>query len=379
MALNNLPHEILLEITGHLGTDELKNTRLVSRELNEAATETLFKTVRLRPTDDSIERFEKISKVSRLGIYTNCIVIETFPDICFDSQSWDNNTDDFEDWELPGAFTPSFDALSKAFPAATAVELKFSADVVNNSNTLWKGSREPPETRGEILEAFFQSLAARLKDKDLRKIDSLTIVNLSDYAHDELTLSDDFLEVLRSLTELHLHIAIEGESASPENEINEPEFRDFMPHLRNRWLKPIAGRVTALSLYCENYWGAIPRLNVTGLEFPKLRSLALGNYTFAYQSQIDWLTSLTSLEVLILDDSPLVVLLGLAHDFISDFNIDMSGWRSLPLENAHYIVRVCGNLVPWSDYFDQIRSRLCNLKSFQFGHGAWDEEGVGFL
>jgi hypothetical protein len=373
MALNSLPIEILTEIVGYLEADSWKNMRLVSKSLTIVATRHLFETVTLTPTDQSIECFEKLSRNSILGGYAKRIIVETFPEISFDQQSWNNHfiEDDLDDWEAPKSFIPVFTTLSKYFPAVNALELKFSADV-GNGNVYLYDSREPPELRAEVLEAFFREIATRSKEKTLKGIESLTIVNLSDYAHDELATSSSFLEVVKSLKEFHTHVAIEGDSAAPEHEHELPEFTSFMPHLRSRWLEPMANHLTALSIYFESYWGAVPYFDVEGLNLPNLRYLALGNYTFAHEKQISWLTSLTLLETLSLDDSPLVIFC----DFCEKSDIDTGNWRVIPYEGQGDSYFVAENLARWSHYFDEIRLKLCNLKSFQFGHGDWNGAGV---
>ena len=374
MPPNSLPQEIWIEITRHLDVDGWRNVRLVSRSLATATTRHLFDSVTLKPTEGSIERFGKVSKSSRLGEYAKRIVIETFSSIAFisDDRGW-RFTDFSEDRDFPAAFLPAFnDGLNKDFCNAAALELKFSIDVAKSSYTVMDYLAEWKIPRSGVLETLFRSLAARSKETTLRTIDSLTIVNLSDFVHNKLTSSNPFLETMQSLKELHLCIFIGGCALLPKIEIHTFAFRDFMPHLRFGWLEPIAGQLTALSLYFNDYWGAIPYLDVTDLRFPKLRSLALGKYTFAHQTQISWLTSLTSLETLILDNSPLTVVLGLDRTDISWFNIDTSQWRSISLRDHQNITCVCDNFARWSGYFDKIRSKLYNLKSFQFCHGRWE-------
>jgi len=53
--------------------------------------------------------------------------------------------------------------------------------------------------------------------------------------------------------------------------------------------------------------GFFPKLDLRTIHFPQLRTLALGNYTFTHDWQLEWITShALTLQNLYLDDCPIL-------------------------------------------------------------------------
>jgi len=55
-----------------------------------------------------------------------------------------------------------------------------------------------------------------------------------------------------------------------------------MAELPSLWLQPAANNLTTLVLYQTFYFGYSPKLDLRGVHFPHLRTLALGNYVFTH-------------------------------------------------------------------------------------------------
>lgn len=144
------------------------------------------------------------------------------------------------------------------------------------------------------------------------------------------------------------------------------------------WLKPTMGSIQKLSLYSNLYWGFYPKLSLEGVHFPNLQSLALGNFAFFEDQQLDWILSHSStLQDLYLDDCPI-----LFQTRVMDAESDLAKcpipksrmklqepdqWRGAWL--YHYPRR-------WSDYFASFGTGLPHLRHFAIGHSkAWDLEG----
>ena len=164
-----------------------------------------------------------------------------------------------------------------------------------------------------------------------------------------------------------------------------------MAELPSLWLKPAANNLTTLVLYQTFYFGYSPKLDLRGVHFPNLRTLALGNYVFTHNVspnpslvlklpecpnltftlppetkwQLDWLTSHTKLESLYLDDC---ITLYYAH--LINFPLDEDGYpQILTLPNkttsnqgtarggtgtrTHHFIDM-----PWSKIFNHISSHL---------------------
>lgn len=55
-----------------------------------------------------------------------------------------------------------------------------------------------------------------------------------------------------------------------------------MDELPPLWLQPASNTLTTLVLYQSSYFGYAPKLDLRGVHFPNLRTLAFGNYTFTH-------------------------------------------------------------------------------------------------
>lgn len=57
------------------------------------------------------------------------------------------------------------------------------------------------------------------------------------------------------------------------------------------WLSPSMATLEHLALYNNLPFGIYPRLDLSTIHFPRLQSLALGNYTYRHDIQISWILS----------------------------------------------------------------------------------------
>ena len=169
----------------------------------------------------------------------------------------------------------------------------------------------------------------------------------------------------------------------------ERAWRRMPENLRNNWLAPNSTSLTHLSLYCRNYWGAFPRIDFTRLDFPNLKALALGNYCFAYPSQLESVLAMKTIESLLLDDCPILFLVRLNDWSIESLKIDTSHWRKLRsrlyvtwTEEGQYPVNAAidestdeipafTTTTSWKQYFDDIARELPRLCHFGFRPGQW--------
>lgn len=252
------------------------------------------------------------------------------------------------------------------------VEIKFDGEVCGPSNEdLQSGNhREWTEYRDQFLEQLFKSLND--PEHPAKGVRSLSIANLQDLVNQEIADSDDFKAVLGRLETLELGIATERYDASPENEITIAERHAFFGrYLAKYWLQPVQEHLLHLTLYSDCYWGYAPIFNYEALQFPKLRSLALGNFTFFKDEQLQWILSHGStLESLSLDDCPILHAACVGKQTNPDnslvYDIDEGlEWDYDADQFWTYDAR-------WHSYLARIQAGLPKLKHFGLGHGDWD-------
>ncbi len=316
------------------------------------------------------------------------VTIDTHPDPYYTS----NRT---EDWGVEGGpteaeLTPDyFRALSSlsSFPNIIDITLRFTSDCVGVGNDSIFSDYfllEPHDRRLSLLQSFFHSTAQLCRTQrhlpnHTPRLSTLTIRNLQNTPEEHVTLSPDFLETTQDLTALHLQICTEW---SPDHFLTLPDMVRFWPHLRARWLEPLAPRLEALTLYCDAQWGLWPQMDLRGLRFPRLRSLALGTYVFGLDEQVDWLLGHKTLEQLALDSCGICVgwefgpyddpaetaELGFAMERLA-VRTDPEGVRGERGDQWSF-----GYGARWPGYFGRIERELPALRRFQFG-GAWDPWG----
>lgn len=154
-----------------------------------------------------------------------------------------------------------------------------------------------------------------------------------------------------------------------------PELHNFFAELPSTWLQPTLATLHHLTLYCDHYFGFWPKLDLSNIHFPLLKTLALGNYSFVQDSQLDWILSHGStLRELYFDDCMIIYK---AH--IYEENL---GRCSIPTTQMEKEVDRVGYLQDrykytyakrWHHYFEACSSGLPHLRHFSFGSGNWDD------
>ncbi|KAF0318183.1 F-box domain protein [Colletotrichum asianum] len=255
------------------------------------------------------------------------------------------------------------------------------------------------------------SLGLKLSDEDEQllqpiHVNTITVSNLQDFNDKRLTESAAFKSVISSpdLRDLKLFIAHEDEEASPENNIYFPERYDI-DCLPRTWLSPeLSKHLKTLSLYCKDYWGWCPRLDLRAVSpgsepdsgLPALRVLALGNYVLSHEWQIDWIASLGrqnnsgGLEELYLDDCIILFQADIAAPLETGTTVigtDSDG-NSMEIPNDNYpnkewfVNNGAGDWnditvqfdVRWHAVFSRWKDTMQGLKILKVGSGSWNGE-----
>ncbi|KAI6279091.1 hypothetical protein MCOR03_004085 [Pyricularia oryzae] len=339
--------------------DDLRNLRLTCRPLHDAATRQLFRVVRLRPSDESADKWGNMADSPTLRAHAREAIIDTVMSEEIDEQ---------ELWKQPESWTAALGRLGE-FPGVDAVALRFSSLCGAETGDFFE--KDVPETqsgRSDTLDAVFGALA-RVNELPGRGIRALSVKNLQNIVHEGAD-GQDFKSVVSGLKELHVAVCTESDDAAPENSITMPEVKSFWAPggFVDKWLKPAAQGLTSLTLYCDDYFGLLPEFDTSDISFPNLRALSLGNFNFAYDWQVDWIASHKALRTLWLDDCPI------AHYFnVLDYGLEefrTGELTKLPQTSEEELGYVSS--LRWSAVFDKFREALPELEDVRLAHGAWE-------
>ncbi|KAJ5192326.1 hypothetical protein N7449_008468 [Penicillium cf. viridicatum] len=349
MASFNLPAELIAIIASLSDTETLKALRLTNHMLCDFATKSVFSTVSLYTDDKSCGAFESVITHPQLKehvhkVRLNTVEVDYQPDR------------DHDELELPLKWKELLPMLPK-IPNLVSVILRFDKNA-----TIGDDYPEAPQSV-DYRETIIQWLGMGLVSLD-RPLKELGIQNQQNVT----PLSNDFQQILGTLSSLRLNVVHTSESACPENEIEREEVAEFHARiLPSVWLKPTMGSLRKLSLYSNFYWGFYPKLSLEGIHCPNLQSLALGNFTFFEDQQLDWILAHSStLEELYLDDCSILFRTRVLD---ADFQLD-----KCPIPESRKYPR------RWDDYFASFGTGLPHLRRFAIGHnGAWDSDtGTGY-
>ncbi|KNG83197.1 F-box domain protein [Aspergillus nomiae NRRL 13137] len=148
---------------------------------------------------------------------------------------------------------------------------------------------------------------------------------------------------------------------SPADEIQYHEAHEFFEEMSSNWLNPTMGSLEHLTLHCDQKWSFFPKVYFHGIRFPRLKTLALGNFAFGLNSQVEWILShALTLTELYLDDCIILY----------DFGITQEGeWRCPGCPEPSDYYRSGEKL--WNDLFDALRTGLPLLQHFRMGSTCW--------
>ena len=319
-----------------------------------------------------------------------------------------------EDYPFPLSFMNALPYL-RYFTNVTALHIRFEEHCGNHD--LGYDIDETYELRYKVLDTVFHcatgiwTLEKQLKidevlgrtfygryDEDYKKCDydgqdidftgacfplrELTVANLADYSdrHLEGSKAWKILMALPSLVDLKLFITTEEDDAAPENSIYYTEKYDFFDSLPSTWLcVDMTQRLRVLSLYFKDYWGWFPVMDFRNCgeesPFPQLKVLALGNYVFTHEWQIEWFSKLGSenssggLEELYLDDCPI-----LHHARQNDVCEGGYPDRAVVSNQQDYNPSEHYFSIRWHSLLSHWKGSMKGLKVFRMGHGSWGHQ-----
>jgi hypothetical protein len=341
----HLPVELQRQCVEKANFETLRALRLVDKAISTIASELLFHTVNLLPTDESAAKFLNILEDNTLNSFVRRTIFNT-------SLNPEDDTHNESESEVSELFRDSINSVSR-FPNVREVVLKFSRECM--SDHMYFTVAEGEKFRAAVLKIFFGAV------RSAAKVDTLTIKNIHDATGGAIYETEDFKVVCSRLKKLNIQVATEYDSAAPENSLGLAVDNDFFAVLATFWLEPIREQLTHVTIYsAECLWGIYPRFDCD-VHFPKLKSLSLGNYTIAHNAQIKWILEHgDTLEELLLDDCPIIIAMRMEEEMaVSIANFDDDCYFKLVDLRWHHV-------------FPQFQSGLPHLKHFSIGHGDWD-------
>lgn len=419
-----LPQDIFRHIFSFALQPDLLNCRLLNHAVGSLATSASFRHIRLEAVSGENDGFMQIAMSPHLRPLVREITCDTWvgPDFEYHCNG---------DYQVPEQFMKHLPCL-RFFANLKALHLRFNEHCGAEEEDYGLSIEETYNFRYRVLNTVFRCLAGTWSAEKQRKLDerldldidiepqtyevpddqvtpgpihieTLTVSNLADYNDKRLTSSDAFQTVINSphLTDLKLLIAVETDEAAPENGIYFKQKYEMFQSLPQTWLSPVlAQNLKVLSLFCADYWGWNPKMDFRAVNpiagsdsgFPNLRVLALGNYIFSHEWQVDWIASLGKkngrggLEELYLDDCPImfhsshllpmdtsVTTLGKDVDGV-DVTISNNGYPlSETMTNQHtaWDQEEADYSLRWHKILPRWTERMTALKVFKMGRGSW--------
>lgn len=365
--------------------EEVKRLRLTCRRFHGLCTDRLFQTASLYPEENafqahhqpdesdprsSVSRFAKLLNHTQVRHQVRNVVLRTSvdgeeaSDIDRVSKAWRDAASDI--WK---------------FSKLSSVQIRFRElcidDDDDESHMGWV--TEDEEFRGDVLETVLGAL--NRETSPANNLRSLIIMNLQNKNKEDIINSSDFKNVLSRIRELHLLIAVQIDEASPESYVLQNALYDFFNEgLPNAWLKPASQNITHLTLYTNTYWGWVPRFDPRGIRFPNVRYLALGNYTFTHDWQIEWITShFADLETFIMVDCPIIFYMHPsgcldrhAAQVSHEDHIKLTSPETNPYavseydDDSHWTYNS-----RWHHFFPKLEAQMLGLTKFVYTHEGW--------
>ncbi|KAF2664780.1 hypothetical protein BT63DRAFT_460270 [Microthyrium microscopicum] len=381
MSLLNIPPELITMVARELKGEDLKSLRLVCKYLTPLATEILFAKLRIIPVPNGgpenhvlqttadrlcslIREIVILSYTEELYLGTRAAIYASMPRED-DPEGIDHLPDE---WKMAVQQT-------KVFTNLDSIYVKFDGEIFDDPDL---DPEMPPDyhwvERHNWLQykaMCFVSAAVPMFKAQGTPIRSLTFANMQC----NIDRLDSGSSRFADLKELHISACHKGlKQGHPK------ATHSFWPGLTEVWLSPLASQLTHLTLYCTGYWGVIPAWKPGNLHFPNLKYLALGRYTFAHESQVDWILQQKTLRHLSLDNCIIAQYLVGDPDFPFRDVIDVAGLESFDCVCSHNPDKVVQTIFECKLRWCQIFVKLCGLKKlaeFNLGIGNW-EKGQAF-
>ncbi|KAE8334064.1 hypothetical protein BDV39DRAFT_212062 [Aspergillus sergii] len=375
MGFENLPREILRIVISllieraspcldpHDNLQHICNARLVCRLWNTLARPYVFEKVRLAYTDGEYQAWNDMLDSEAVRQAVRCAYIRSAPADDHPLGIWNAYTE--------CGYDGLISAISRMaeLDRIKALHLRFSRHCAGvETDDPRDEVVEDISRRQEILESVFKMIQRRSSNKcSASAIRSLTIENLQNAPLPGFTSSELFRSATKDIDALHLMVADEYDEAGPDWDTYRIERQVFEPYLHHQWLAPLSDRLVCLTLSFQVGWGTIPGyFDGSGLRFPRLQTLNLGNFVIGHYNQLDWVLAQSSLRSLRLDRCSIVSHITTHRSNIEEWHVRTHDWYEYPLgsfdiDGSNVIYGFSGT---WEIIFDSIRTGLRHLTDF---------------
>ncbi|RAQ43517.1 hypothetical protein AFGD_005283 [Aspergillus flavus] len=334
-SLTSLPTEILHKIIRFAEPESLKTLRQVCRSLGEIGKERLFESITVYAKEESCDKFtDFLENEDR-----DCLHVVTKVYLDLSAFGYDGyRVYNYGIWEGPREKT--FRRFVRLFPRL----------------------RELPRLRSIVL-GFYPEFPGGV-DGVLDVPYTLGILSAA---------IKEFLSAITTLPQVPQELAFRellNVNESNQDEVEKIEKHDdmhtFFSTPPSFWLKPALQILEHLTIYSNVYFGYYPNLDLRGVHFPRLRTLALGKYAFVHDSQLDWILSHRgTLTELYLDDCS--ILWAVAPSNKERTYLGEDSYTTHPnLVGRGYTTYD----TRWHQYFQSFHE-LRHLRHFRYGHSEY--------
>ncbi|KAL2812760.1 hypothetical protein BJX63DRAFT_239312 [Aspergillus granulosus] len=373
--LLSLPIEILDRIFSLVDLETCKALRLANQPLSSIGQRWVFDTAVVCPSDASCDRLNQILENTKLASFVTKIYLNTWDqERDIEGQYYeiyqdeDDNSDN--DAGLHPRFWGVFDRL-KDFPRLQNVVLRFHHKCDEDD---MYDVPQSTDFRSAVMTRFIDALSALPQP-----VQGLGLQDIENINPTEVETVAKLQQVLGSVRSLRLNITNVSRGMSGSSDIHRDAPQRFHSELPSFWLKPAMSNLEHFTLYSSLLIGFFPICDLRGIHFPRLKTLALGNYTFIHDSQLEWILSHGStLTELYMDDCAIVWEAGIYDREDEPTLLPREDFRTHPgLPDGQLYTSYSKR---WVDYFRAFESDLPNLLHFRFGHSPywWDEDTTPF-
>jgi hypothetical protein len=204
---------------------------------------------------------------------------------------------------------------------------------------------------------------------------------------------EELSKSLSHLTSLRLSVVHEEKRGEQGPILRMTDPHSFWLGFPDRFLKPTQHTLKHLTLYSSLPVGWFPKLDLREVHLATLETLALGQFVFSHDSQLEWILShQASLRELYLDHCSILRQRAFAiHDWLDEdgfprfnhpslrYNDNYDGWGDSldpeydDIQGVTRCMRIISYDSRWHQFFHRFAESLPHLREFRFGTSTgWD-------
>ncbi|OJJ96433.1 hypothetical protein ASPACDRAFT_46595 [Aspergillus aculeatus ATCC 16872] len=250
-------------------------------------------------------------------------------------------------------------------PPSTNIVLRFHPGCYVQDT--WNDSFRNAEFRSCVMTEFISAVASL--DEPVKE---LSLCNFQNINPTDPKVVLNLTQILRTLRALRMNNTNEHDESNGENDLEQDEPHKFFPELPSFLADPGSRDPRTPHIYSSNYFGFYPKLDLRGVHLLRFKTLALGNYAFVNDSQLQWILSHgKTLTELYLDDTPILF-------EVSVYNkdrafLDSGRYTHKPgLREKHFATYD----KRWQHYFQAFQAGLPQLRHFRYGRSEpwWEDD-----